>query len=722
MTDIGNVAVTVGVNIGGFVAGMQQASESTGSFQKKLLDGSKALASYGAASMAAGAAIIAGIYKTSTDAVDAQDKMARSLGYTTESYQKLIYTTKAYGIEQEQLAGTMGELNIKIGEAIREGGDAAKAFTNLNLQAQDLAKMDATDRLATIADRLKALDYNSSLTSEALDKLGFTSEETWHLMVQGGDIFRNAAKEAVDYGYALNAIDNGKLRESKFQADKLGLAFEGIGNQISVALTPYVAEFNKTLRESVSEATGFRKNIQDAMKTAVEWTGYFANAIRGLQLLWAGMKLPVATVQAAVVTLAQVGARAVGALMDGVVLNINSVRDAMNKMLGTSYEMIALPTNSEFFEKIDLAADVARKQVSELTQELLELSSKGWPSDGVTKFLNDVAAASDKAAASITSKPGSATLAFSEDDKNNSSKADQQDQKNSNLTASLNAETESVRRELATRAQISKIYRDNEVAVNASYYQQQMAQIAASEQVKTAEAQARSQEDLARLAEKRKLDLESLAGNREAIAAVNAEYDQQELLAEQLKQQSLTAAQEEAQTARHRLREIEKQNAIDTALGLGQQLMSVTQGHSKRAFEFAKNAAIASATISGVHSAIDAWKSGMSVGGPWAPLFAAAYAGSSLLKTGAMIQSIRGTAFSGGGGGAGAAGGGSSSVPTPAGAGGGGGGAGPTAGPQSGNTQRVQFVGDFFSGATMETIAKGLLQYQKDGGNVVFDS
>ncbi len=61
---------------------------------------------------------------------------------------------------------------------------------------------------------------------------------------------------------------------------------------------------------------------------------------------------------------------------------------------------------------------------------------------------------------------------------------------------------------------------------------------------------------------------------------------------------------------------------------------------SKKVFAIGKAAAMASATISGIAAAQDAFKAGMSIGGPSAPLFAKSYMASSYIATGANLAAI----------------------------------------------------------------------------------
>ena len=90
-----------------------------------------------------------------------------------------------------------------------------------------------------------------------------------------------------------------------------------------------------------------------------------------------------------------------------------------------------------------------------------------------------------------------------------------------------------------------------------------------------------------------------------------------------------------------------------TASSMFGALATIMSVGGKKTEKIQKALAITSAGISGYQAAVDAWKAGMSVGGPAAPAFAAAYAGASLVKTAALIQGIKSGGKGGGGGGGG---------------------------------------------------------------------
>lgn len=106
-------------------------------------------------------------------------------------------------------------------------------------------------------------------------------------------------------------------------------------------------------------------------------------------------------------------------------------------------------------------------------------------------------------------------------------------------------------------------------------------------------------------------------------------------------------AEGEAQAALEQKKNAEIQKGVSTFLG---NLSGLMNTHSKKAFEVGKAAALTEAGIKAAQGVMSAWSAGMSTGGPWAPLIAAAYAGAAAINGANMINNIRKQQFGGGGG------------------------------------------------------------------------
>lgn len=710
-----DIVVSVGANVINFIGDMSKAANAVDSVDKKTLALIRTTEKYTAAAVTAGAAVVAGLYVTAANTIDRQAKLARALNSTTASVQTLEYAADLAGISHEELAKSSGKLNAKLGQAITVGGAAAQELDRLGLSAKTLANMPADERMAAIADRIVELHYDSTQAAASLKELGLKGNEMVAMMMDGGQQIRDANKELRELNVLVSDVDAAKIEAANDAWTKVRQVITGVGNTLAVQLSPYIQVVADNLRAASVESGGFKGQINSAIEFGLTGFAKLSDVLQGLRVVFKGLELVGVTFGAAVISMVEGIATASSLVVDQTVKGINLAIDASNKLLGTSQEFLSLPSESAFMQGLHEAADATRNQVTVLANELHELAMQEMPSDKVAKFLEDVKKKSTEAAqATVAARKH--MVEMPEENEETKKKKDKAD----NVVDGLRSGTEGMRAELSKREEILNIYRQNTIAADAPYYAQQVNDIKINEQLKQAEILASAQKDDAQRAERRANDLERVAGDREAMAAVNAEYDLQENLAEQIKQTQLTQVQQDAQLARERLRVAEKNNAINAALGLGQQLMQLVQGHSRKAFEFAKTTALASAVIDGWRSATAAWSAGMSTGGPWAPAVAAAYTASSLLRTGAMIQSIRGTSFGSSSAGSSSGGASSSSVPTASGAAS----SSSSAGANTGSTMYVEGLNptSLFTGAAVQTIAQGLLQYQKDGGKVVFNA
>jgi tape measure domain-containing protein len=229
--------------------------------------------------------------------------------------------------------------------------------------------------------------------------------------------------------------------------------------------------------------------------------------------------------------------------------------------------------------------------------------------------------------------------------------------------------TKSLQEELALRRQIAEIYRSNELDADASFYDQQLAQIRIREAEDLAIAQARATEESAQREERLAATLENEKLTQEARLALRAEFDAQEKTAAQILEEEKTRIAEEGKIAREELERAEWQARLDNFGALGDSLMALGQGQSKKIFKIGQTLALAQAAVSLPAAVMESFKNGG--GYPWGLAPAAAMAATGLKN----IQQIRsaGSGLGGGGGGSvpapslgGGAGGGQPSIPTTA--------------------------------------------------------
>ena len=186
----------------------------------------------------------------------------------------------------------------------------------------------------------------------------------------------------------------------------------------------------------------------------------------------------------------------------------------------------------------------------------------------------------------------------------------------------------------------------------------------------------------------------------------------QMLMDKQATEEGLTQTQEDKLNAlKEKSVNINKELAKESMMSGIQMLL---QGSSK-ASKIMKKFAIVQAILKGKEAAVAAWSAGMATGGPFAPVVAAAYTAASIGRTAGMINAIRGGGSSSGGGG------GAASAAVSAGQSqGGGGGGGQSAPTQPNRIFNVEFAGQS-STSTQQT--RNLLELinEQAGDNVTIN-
>ena len=270
--------------IGGDVSGLDKAAAKAEGIVGKLSTGLgsqvKHLAGYAAAAAGAGAALAAGLIAKSMETIDVQSKLAARLNGTVTQIQSLTYAADLAGVEQEQLAASIGKMNQRLAEAARTGGGPAyEALQRLGLSAKEFLELSVDERMATLADRFKDLGYNTAQQADSLRQLGVRGQELISLFEGGGDGIRNAVKDVQAFGVAVSDIDAAQIEAANDAWTTARLLLTGIGNQLSVALAPLIKDVADRFADAGRETRGFSEEIGAGVRLGVTGFARFQQAI-----------------------------------------------------------------------------------------------------------------------------------------------------------------------------------------------------------------------------------------------------------------------------------------------------------------------------------------------------------------------------------------------------------------------------------------------------------
>ena len=289
---LGTLTLDLIARTGGFVRGMDKAERRSAKWRRQVQKDLKRLrGEFGKfAKMAAGAGVAAAgaftiLAKEGLQYVDAQAKMARQIGGTIDGLRGLQIAANDAGVDTNTLNGAVDRMNARLGEAREGSGQAYEALNKLGLAADDLARMDADERIATIADRVKALGLDSADTADLLRNLGIRNREMVNLLLQGGDGIRAARQEVDDYGLSLSEVDAAKVEAANDAFSRIPRLLEPVKNQIAITLAEPMQDVADRINEAARETNGFESAIVDALGSGVEWAGRFLDSINDVYLL-----------------------------------------------------------------------------------------------------------------------------------------------------------------------------------------------------------------------------------------------------------------------------------------------------------------------------------------------------------------------------------------------------------------------------------------------------
>lgn len=576
---------------------------------------------------------------TTQTLLDVANQTRSSLEATVELYTSLSVSTESLGVSQERVIGVTETINNLFLESGKSAAESAGAIRQLGqaLQSGTLRGDEFNSVAEGAPGILRAIELQTGKTRGELRELAAQGGITAELIVNSLESYSEAAQEAADktsvtldqsFTVAGNNLTSfiGQLDDATGASSSLASAIIDVSNYVSspAFISGLIQAFETSVLtiDAASDAVGdFSNELSFAADVGRESLGIIGDAFKNLlpnlravvQILGVGLGQAVDRVTASIEFYGEAVRNAFSP--SGIKEAFKAYQDELARINEVKDESIDLILQ-ERAEIIKTAEASAKLRIEEANRRREERANREMP--GVSSGRGMIS--------ETTSETGQKEIAQAQ-----------------NITKQL-------QNELNLRLQIADIYRQKTLSSDETLYQQQLAAIAAREAEELARLQSKAVEDQIRRDEQFRQALENEKLQEEERLILREEQKAQQILAEQILEQERTAVLQEGIDARQRLREAEKQMALSTALSLGGQLMTLAQGQSKRAFELSKKTAIASALVSGGLAAVDAWKAGMSTGGPWAPAIAAAYTAASLLQTGNLIKNIRGQSFSGGGG------------------------------------------------------------------------
>lgn len=366
MSVLSTLVIDLKGNSAHFQNELKKANSKSKSFAKKVRANSAAVVKSLGAIGTVGAVALGAIYQQSSANIDALAKQADKLGITTQALAGLQHAADLTGVSSKALNKGLLDMTVKVQDAAKGTGEAKNALKELNLNAQVLARMSPDEQFKKIAEAMKGVEHHGNKVAIAYDLFGAKGTDLINTLAMGEEALNRTSKEAETLGISLNRVDAAKVEAANDAMTRSSGVVAGLGNAITITLSPYIKSISDEFYNAALEAGGFAEFTTTAMNVVVQAVGYTANVIHGLKAVWQVVKLAAAA--------------AVTGILEGLTWLDSGLTSFLNSLPGVEAKASGFLTGM---------ADAMRNQMNTIQDDLTEFALKPLPHDGIVKWAEE---------------------------------------------------------------------------------------------------------------------------------------------------------------------------------------------------------------------------------------------------------------------------------------------------------------------------------------------
>lgn len=296
--EIGALRALLSLDSAAFERGVKRAQASMGGLERGLSQAANRMGSIGRRMSAAITLPLAAattlLMRSSLQNVDAQAKLAQSLGTSVASIQTLERAGELAGVSMSGIEQATKDLTRRLSQAAAGTGPAVDALGRLGLSANELMQMPLDERVKAINSAIE--QFVPAAQRAAVAGQLFGEEGSIAMSRVDATTIERAREELEKFGVTVSDLDADKIEDANDAMSSLGLVSRGLGNQIAVALAPAL----RALAEGIASVAGWFADLSPSMKQIIGVTAAVAAAIGplaiGLSLVASGLAVAIGAV------------------------------------------------------------------------------------------------------------------------------------------------------------------------------------------------------------------------------------------------------------------------------------------------------------------------------------------------------------------------------------------------------------------------------------------
>jgi len=262
-------------------------------------------------------------------AIDNLAKTADKLGVTTEALAGFRHAAELSGVSTQQFDKALQNMGVQIANAAQGTGLAVRALNQLGLNATELTRLPLDQQMLQVAKAMENVENHSDRVRIAYELFGARGVGVLNMMKNGAGAMEQMAQEAEQLGIALNRVDAAKIEEANDNVTRAKGVFEGFANQVTVALSPVIAELAANFYQVGLDANSTGSVGQRVAEALFKGFGHVANAIKGIKIAINFVQLGFATFMQMFLN----GIAKIGSMIDWLIDKYNKLAGALGLSL-----------------------------------------------------------------------------------------------------------------------------------------------------------------------------------------------------------------------------------------------------------------------------------------------------------------------------------------------------------------------------------------------------
>ncbi|WP_353474782.1 hypothetical protein PVT71_14530 [Salipiger sp. H15] len=260
---IGSLRVNLGLDSAQFEQGARRALSTTDGMQARFAGLARNITAM-AAGLGAAVAGIGAITSSAAAVAREIENFSRSSNTSAEMFQKWAFGARSVGVEQEQLAGILKDVNDRIGDFVATGGGPMVDFfeqiaPKVGVTAEQFRNLSGPEALQLYVSSLEKAGANQQDMTFYLEALSSEATSLLPLLRNGGSEMVRLGERAEELGAVLSGPAMDALSDARTAAGEAAAAWSGLTRNLGAEAAP---AFEAAARASANVAAALQPMVQ----------------------------------------------------------------------------------------------------------------------------------------------------------------------------------------------------------------------------------------------------------------------------------------------------------------------------------------------------------------------------------------------------------------------------------------------------------------------------